>query len=458
MVKSSDYSLLLSALDQTGARPPALSITNLGKQYRRRKGLLSGGLFGRDIHRRDLPWALRNVDIALHAGQSIGIIGRNGSGKSTLLQLISGVLLPTEGRVQISGKIAALLELGAGFNPEFTGRENVLVNAAVMGLTRAETQQRLSHIFAFAEIGDAVDQPVKTYSSGMYVRLAFAVLTQVDADVIIVDEALAVGDIFFQQKCMRFFREFKQRGILFLVSHDTAAILNLCDQALWLENGYPKAYGTAREVCEQYVATAFGAGPGGNGRSRMMAASSGEIVDQRLAYINHSSIRNDIEVFPFYRLGQRFGRGGASIVRVQLENDDGARLSWIVGGELVTIAIDVHTETALTNPIVGFLVKDRLGQVLFSDNTFLSCNERPVAIESDTVFRTLFRFRMPILPAGDYSLATAVATGTQQDPVQLDWIESALSFKSHSSSVCTGLLGIPMLDIRIETVNHAKSH
>ena len=186
-------------------------------------------------------WALQNVDLEVHRGETLGLIGRNGSGKSTLLQLICGTLSPSLGEVTTHGRVAAMLELGAGFNPEFTGRENVHLAASVLGLSHDEIQDRFEAIAAFAGIGDFMEQPVKIYSSGMYARLAFAVAAHVDADILIVDEILAVGDAAFAQKCMRFIRGFKQNGTLLLASHDVGAVLNLCDRALWLDRGSVRA-------------------------------------------------------------------------------------------------------------------------------------------------------------------------------------------------------------------------
>ena len=188
-------------------------------------------------------WSLKDISFELKRGESLGIIGRNGSGKSTLLQIICGTLTPTDGSVQTYGRVAALLELGSGFNPEFTGRDNIYLNAAVLGLTRAEIDARIDKILAFAEIGQFIDQPVKIYSSGMYVKLAFAVIAHVDADILIVDEALAVGDAVFVQKCMRFIRDFQQRATLIFVSHDVASVQNLCKTGLWLDRGEVKRFG-----------------------------------------------------------------------------------------------------------------------------------------------------------------------------------------------------------------------
>ena len=198
-------------------------------------------------------WALKEVSFEIKKGEAVGIIGRNGSGKSTLLQMICGTLNPTSGSIQTNGRIAALLELGSGFNPEFTGRENVYMNATVLGLTHEEIDARFNEIAAFADIGDFIEQPVKTYSSGMYVRLAFAVIAHVDADILVVDEALAVGDAVFTQKCMRFIRRFQEHGSLIFVSHDTASVKNLCGSGIWLKNGKIEQAGTAKAVSEGYL-------------------------------------------------------------------------------------------------------------------------------------------------------------------------------------------------------------
>ena len=203
--------------------------------------------FYREFH------ALTHVSFDVRRGEVVGIIGRNGSGKSTLLQLVCGTLTPSSGQVVAKGRVAALLELGAGFNPEFTGRENVYLNGAIMGLTTAEVDARYAQIVEFADIGDFLDQPLKTYSTGMVVRLAFAVIAHVDADVLVIDEALAVGDAFFVQKCMRFLRDFMTRGTILFVSHDTGAVVNLCHRAIWLHKGDVMLDGSPKDVAEAYL-------------------------------------------------------------------------------------------------------------------------------------------------------------------------------------------------------------
>ena len=199
-------------------------------------------------------WALQDVSFKIARGDTVAIIGQNGSGKSTLLQLIYGTLFPTTGSVSSSGKIAAILELGSGFNTEFTGRENIYLSGLVYGMDRATVSERYDAIVAFAELEEFIDQPIKTYSSGMYVRLAFAIIAHIDADILIIDEALSVGDVRFTQKCMRFLRNFQKNGTLLFVSHDTSAVLSLCSRAIWIDKGQLRADGPAKETVEAYLA------------------------------------------------------------------------------------------------------------------------------------------------------------------------------------------------------------
>src|SRR5258708_645927 len=241
---------------QSMSSEPIVRAQHLGKVYRLydrpQDRLLEALSLGRRKLHRDFH-ALDDVSFDVGRGETIGIIGRNGSGKSTLLQMVAGTLTPSAGAVKINGRVAALLELGAGFNPEFTGRENVIINGMLMGLSREEVLARFESIRAFADIDEFLDQPVKTYSSGMYTRLAFAVVAHVDADLLIVDEVLAVGDAFFQQKCMRFLRAFQKRGAILFVSHDTTSVTALCNRALWLDHGRVRAEGSAEAVSKAYL-------------------------------------------------------------------------------------------------------------------------------------------------------------------------------------------------------------
>ncbi len=403
----------------------------------------------REVH------AVENVSFEVKKGETLGIIGRNGSGKSTLLQLIVGTLSPTSGSVEIDGRIAALLELGAGFHPEFTGRENVFLNAALLGLSSHEIAARLEDMLAFADIGGAIDQPVKTYSSGMIVRLAFAVIAHVSADILIIDEALAVGDAFFVQKCMRFLRAFMEQGTVLFVSHDSAAIINLCDRALWLENGQVQINGSSKMVTERYLASEHQAvtfcaqddcAKSDVGRSQFIPP----LYDMRLNFINQSNLRNDIQVFSFEGNGRGFGAGGARVLSAGLFDFEARQqLSWAIGGEYVCVVIEFVATVPIHRAVVGFFIKDRLGQILFGDNSHLATNARPISLDVGEKAVACFPFHMPILPQGLYSADVAVADGIPSQHVQLQWIHDAFRLESRASSTSTGLIGIPFGKIEI---------
>ena len=405
-------------------------------------------------------WALSEITFQVERGETIGIIGKNGSGKSTLLQLICGVLNPTSGSIHTSGRIAALLELGSGFNAEFTGRENVFLNASVLGLTREEIQQRFAEIEAFAEIGDFIDQPVKTYSSGMFVRLAFAVVAHVDADILVIDEALAVGDAFFTQKCMRYLRQFKEKGTLIFVSHDAGSVTGLCDKAVWLESGKIKEIGSAKTVSQNYLASLYTDKEATEQKPKLRdkfeaknrTQSLGSVMDERLKHVNQSNLRNDMRIFEFEPGSSAdFGLRAAEITHVEFVDCDEKQLFYVVGGEQVTLKMHARAFESLRKPIFGFSLKDRLGQVLFGDNTYITYAQMDVRISASELFTAEFTFMMPILPKGDYSVSAALATGTQESHVQQHWIHDAIMMKSISSSVSTGLVGIPMSSVKIET-------
>jgi lipopolysaccharide transport system ATP-binding protein len=398
-------------------------------------------------------WALRDVSFDVPVGQTLGIIGRNGSGKSTLLQMLCGTLTATSGNAVARGRIAALLELGAGFNPEFTGRENAIMNAALLGLSRAEVEDRIEDIIAFSEIGEFVDQPVKTYSSGMFVRLAFSVVAHVDADILIIDEALSVGDVFFVQKCFQFLRNFARTGTLLFVSHDTNAVMALCDRAIWLDSGAIKADGAPKAVADAYLEQVFA-----SNRTETQAeprASAPVTVecepehDMRQGLINGSGLRNDVEVFRFDPEAPSFSSDEASIVDVSLRDEAGRRLTWVVGGEIVELRIRCRVESHLEHPILGFYVRDRLGQTLFGDNTYLSYAQSDHSAPPGSMLEAAFEFRMPLLPPADYTICPALADGTQDEHRQIHWIHDALMLRSQGAAHVYGLVGLPMRHIRL---------
>lgn len=396
---------------------------------------------------------LRDISFKVRRGETVAIIGRNGSGKSTLLQILCGTLGASAGECKVSGRVAALLELGAGFNPEFTGRENVYMSGQILGLTDEQLSERYEDIVGFADIGEYVDQPVKTYSSGMFMRLAFAVIAHVDADVLVIDEALAVGDAYFVQKCMRYLNSFKAKGgTLLFVSHDSTAVMSLCDRAIWLEDGKIRLDGAPKKVTEAYLADMYRREQGDDGTPRGQVQADPtleniDFVDARQELVLHSNIRNDIQVHPFDVSGENFGKGGASITSVLLLNEQGSPLIWSIGGEMVSLVIQGTADVPIASPIIGFIVRNKQGLSLFGDNTYLSYLDRPVALTAGESWYSRFEFRMPILPAGEYAISVAVSDGSQQSHVVHQWIHDALILTSHSSQVCTGLLGVPMRSI-----------
>jgi lipopolysaccharide transport system ATP-binding protein len=453
------------SFDATANAAPdfAISVQGLGKRYeiydRPSDRLMQMLMRGRRQYFREF-WALRDVSFEIRRGDAVGIIGRNGSGKSTLLQLLCGTLNPTEGQIQVNGRVAALLELGAGFNPEFSGRDNVYMAAQLVGLTRAQTDERFDRIAAFADIGDFIEQPVKTYSSGMYVRLAFAVNAHVDADILVIDEALAVGDAVFTQKCMRFIRAFRENGTLLFVSHDTNSVRSLCNSSVWIDKGRVVAKGFPKEICERYLEACYQAQQGTvhfEPSKVVRAVKSERWKDQRAAFINHSNLRNDLKVFEFDPEAASFGNGNARIRDVRLVDADGVGLNWVVGGEPVTLLITIDAVRPVIRPIVGFLLKDARGQPLFGDNTYLTCLELDIEIPAGKPYQAEFSFNMPILPRGDYSFVVSAAAGTQEHHEQLQWIHDALFIKSESSSASTGLIGIPMTRIGLFQIEDSGS-
>ena len=375
----------------------------------------------------EIPFkALDDISFVVNRGETLGIVGRNGAGKSTLLQVICGTLYPSKGKVALHGKLAALLELGAGFNPEFTGRENVYLSASIYGLSSKEIDKRFLDIVSFAEIGGFIDQPVKTYSSGMFVRLAFAIIAHVDADILVIDEALAVGDVYFTQKCMRFLEDFAKNGTLLFVSHDTTSVVNLCDRAIWLEDGQLKKIGNAREVSEAYLSSVY--------ENKLLET----------AVVTSNDV-DDIGVFE----SAQFGVGGGRIISCQLLDSTGKNLHILDKAQDVVVQINAQALQRINQPIVGFFIKNRLGQHLFGTNTIKLLPEWQV-MEEGELCQVRFMFHMPLLATGDYSVGAALAEGAQTDHVQHHWIHDALAFKAKADPHLTGYMAID-IDVAINT-------
>jgi lipopolysaccharide transport system ATP-binding protein len=433
----------------------AIRTEGLGKCYtlydRPQDRLLQMLSRGRRRYSREF-WALRDVSLEVSVGETFAIVGRNGSGKSTLLQLICGTLYPTTGEVRSRGRVAALLELGAGFNPEFTGRENVHLAAALYGLDTAQIEARFDRIAAFADIGEHLDQPVKTYSSGMYVRLAFAVIAHVDADILVIDEALAVGDAVFTQKCMRFIRTFQKTGTLLFVSHDMSSVVNLCQRAIWLEHGKIVMQGTSKAVSEAYLRHTLQSVYGESADLQAVGAvthdaSAPAAVDAPPEPDTHAAPALDYgaryDVTDNLEQARGFHSGGADLVSITFENLDRPGEPVFAGGERVRVEVVARANRAFERPIIGFVFNDRLGQALFGENTLPFTDATPVAIGEGGALRAEFVFRLPMLPNGDYAVFASVADGTLHDNVQHHLLHDAMLVKVYSSTVRWGLVGVP---------------
>lgn len=410
-------------------------------------------------------WALQDINFQLNKGETLGIVGRNGAGKSTLLQIICGTLAQTTGVIKSNGRVAALLELGAGFDSDYTGRENIYLNAAIYGLSRSEVDRRMERILNFAGIGDFIDRPVKTYSSGMFVRLAFSIIVHVDADILIIDEALAVGDALFSQKCMRFLEEFKEHGTVVFVSHDSGAVTQLCDRSIWLHDGRIRLFGSAKEVTEAYLEFLYAEQQGNiyqevpDTNNKEIKSSEGEKCDQvavsmdewhdpRREFINGTNLRNDIEIFKFDTSSKFFGTGKISVLDTCFKDDEGRRLSWVMGGASVWLEVTLLAHEDIENFIVGFLIKNRLGQVLFGENNLLF-DKLGESVEKGKKYTAKLKFVMPYLSIGEYVLSLGIASGTQKNHVQHCWIHDAIVFTCHSSHVIHGLFGVPSLEFKL---------
>lgn len=434
-----------------------ISVRGLSKRYeiydRPRDRLLQMLARGRRQFFREF-WALRDVSFDVRRGETVGIVGRNGSGKSTLLQLICGTVHPTAGTMNVRGRVAALLELGAGFNPEFSGRENVFLAAKLLGLTQSEIESRFDRIAAFADIGQFMEQPVKNYSSGMYVRLAFAVVAHVDADILVVDEALAVGDAVFTQKCMRFIRRFQEQGTLLFVSHDMGAVQALCRRALWLRQGSVVQAGPAREVVEAYLHQTLQEAYGDDVRLREISGQGGgdePPVRPVLDYEARLAQTDNIE------LAKGWKTGAAEIVSVRLERADGTDAAVLAGGERVRMIVRAVARQDLASPILGFIVRDRLGQDLFGENTLAFTSLKPTPVRAGDVIEGSFEFRLPMLPNGQYAVMASVADGHQYENTQHHYLHDALIINVSSSKVRFGLVGVPFDRVSLQVVGHGQA-
>jgi lipopolysaccharide transport system ATP-binding protein len=426
----------------------ANKVSKCYKIYRRPWDHLKESLtFGRKQYHEQF-WALRDVDLEVPRGCCLGIIGENGSGKSTLLRIIAGVVGPTSGAVTVDGRVSALLELGAGFNPEFTGRENVFLNAAILGFTDAETRTRMPSIEKFAEIGEFVDLPVKTYSTGMFVRLAFAVAIHMDPDILIIDEALSVGDFYFQQRCMRRIQQLKSQGVtIVFVSHDIQAQRSLADRAIWVDHGQVILEGPPDEVASRYTAAMIT-----RGKKEMMGE---EEIGQALSVSPDLVMTEEAlsRMPPFLKsianLDHRHGNGKARVKGIGVFGSEGYPVTRIGQGDRLSIRISVEFLEDVEKPNIGFMLRNRLGEDVTGSNVMFE-GERLQPARAGDQLSVDFVMDLPLLQGGFYHFSPAVAEGTLDQYETCDWIENAFAVEVVQRTTTHGHMRIP---IRVRPVN-----
>ena len=384
-------------------------VQNVSKLYRlyrkpadRLRELLPGA---RPLH-TDF-WALRDISFHVEPGETLSLVGPNGCGKSTLLQIVAGILQPTEGIVKTSGRIAALLELGAGFNPEFSGRENVYLNGEIMGLSRAQIDRAMPSIEAFAEIGEFMERPVKEYSSGMYVRLAFSTAIHVDPEILIVDEALAVGDAVFANRCVRKFQELRERKITVLfVSHDLGLVKQLSDRAILLLHGRIEAQGEPKDVINRYI---------------------GLVLEKQPAERKEERLRSSF----------RHGDGASEILRVEILNARGETAESIGSGEPVTVRVRSRFHRAVSDPMVGILIRTRIGMDVYGTNTRIE--HAPLGdFDAGDELEVDFRIECWLTPQS-YTLTVATQNA---DGSSHDWLDDAIAFEVVDTRVAAGVANL----------------
>jgi ABC-type polysaccharide/polyol phosphate transport system ATPase subunit len=417
--------------------PAAIAMNNVSKSYPvyaspkdRLKELLT--LNRRRFH-SDF-WALHGITLEIERGTTFSIIGENGAGKSTLLQLIAGIIRPTSGGLSVNGRVSALLELGSGFNAEFSGRDNVFLNGAILGLTNKEIEGRYPAVVDFAEIGEFINQPVKTYSSGMVVRLAFAIAINVDPEILLVDEALAVGDIYFRQRCMRKIHELHRGGVtIIFVTHSIADVKSLATRALWLANGRIAEVGDPDRVVSHFQAAMVNKDAEYlRHHAEAEARAAGEVYALRAPEM--------VEKIP--NIDFRYGTGRAQLLGIAVLNQRGEEMGTLAPGDSITVRISVRAVHETPQPIIGFMLRNHLGVDFSGTNTSLEGAQVPPLHPGDTL-TVDFEVALPELYAGHFSFSPAVANGTLEGYEMCDWIDNAVTLQMDKRREMYGYFRLP---------------
>ena len=387
-------------------------------------------------------YALNGINFEVKRGETFGIIGTNGAGKSTLLKMITNVATPTKGTIEVDGKISALLELGAGFNSEYSGLENIYLNGVMMGYTREEMEERVDVIAEFADIGDFLYQPVKTYSSGMFARLAFAVAINVEPDILIVDEALSVGDVFFQNKCFRKFEELRSRGITVLfVSHDISTVKQMCSRVLWIEKGVQQMVGDSVEVCNAYSNSIL------EKRAQefeQKQADSTEVLVEgyetekyelenypAITYTNESTLSEDVEIVSTFILDSN----NEMVTECEVNKE-------------YSVNIIFSSKRDIASCIAGFVLETVKGLWVINTNSVINGRETGFKVSKDTLDRVEFHFTMPAIMTGDYVLGVAISEGTEESYKVLTWLYHVLYVRINGKTRNSAVIDVPT-DIKV---------
>jgi lipopolysaccharide transport system ATP-binding protein len=401
----------------------AISLKNVSKCYKRyarpvdrlKEMLLPGKSHAQEF------WALRDINLEVPKGETMGIIGQNGSGKSTLLQIIAGTLTPSTGEVQVNGRVSALLELGSGFNPEFTGRQNVFFNGQILGLSREQIEAKFDEIAAFAEIGDFIEQPVKTYSSGMVVRLAFAVIANTEPKILIVDEALSVGDARFQARCMKRIRQLKDQGVTILfVSHDSGSVKMLCKSGVLMNHGTILEIGDPKDVVNHYIA--------------LLSSHTTEVdVEEITSIENHDDFVNSNQDNSLHRHGNKL----AIIKKVKLCDLDEKEITKVETGADFQIGVLVEAQAELSELVVGISIRNLMGLVIYGTNSLIMDIKLP-ELQGGEQLKVFFKVPC-YLNKGIYTVTVGIHS---EEGLSYDWIDELVVFEVHNSIFCDGIVDL----------------
>lgn len=425
-----------------------ISVKELSKKYKlysnKQDRLKEAISFSNKSYHQDFS-ALSNITFDVKKGETVGIIGTNGSGKSTLLKIITGVLTPTEGNVEVNGKISALLELGTGFNQEYSGMENIYLNGRMMGYTKKEMETRVPKIIDFADIGEFINQPVKTYSSGMFARLAFAVAINVDPDILIVDEALSVGDLFFQNKCFKKFDELREKGVTILfVSHDISSVRQMCSRVLWIEKGVQKIFDNSDLVCDMYMDEKRMAM-----NQNVVTASNNNEIDVRIVKSRQKFPRIANEK-------DRFGSDKVKITSAFFTNDTDEIVNVLEVDKRYQAHVVFEAYQDINSIIVGFVLENNKGLPLFDINNYINQQETITAKKGQAI-EIVYDFKLPRLLKGTYLVGAAVAQGTQESHEILTWLHGMFDLEIVNMGYNSSYIEIPaQINVFANDINNVE--